>query len=75
MTLKERRLENKLRQIDVAGFLEVVQTAVCKWESGDNEPLDKYKRKLAKLYKCTEADIAASWNESKAKKERKRNAE
>ena len=68
MTLKERRIENKLRQIDVAEFLEVVQTAVCKWESGDNEPLDKYKRKLAKLYKCAEADIAASCAESKAAK-------
>ena len=68
MTLKELRESNDLRQVDVAKNLDVVQTAVSKWESGCNVPLDKYKRKLAKLYKCTEADIVASCAETKVAK-------
>lgn len=67
LTLKERRLAIGLRQTDVAKKLEVVQTAVSKWESGENEPLAKYKRKLAKLYKCDESDIAESFAETRAK--------
>lgn len=53
MTLKERRLQFGLRQVDVAKKLDVDQAAVSKWESGETKPLRKYQKKLAKLYKCT----------------------
>lgn len=64
MTLKELREACGLRQADVAKKLDVVQTAVSKWESGCNTPLAKYRRKLAKLYKCSEDDIAEAVSES-----------
>ena len=64
LTLKERRESCGLRQADVAKKIEVVQTAVSKWESGCNVPLAKYQRKLAKLYKCTASEIADSVKET-----------
>ena len=57
MTLKERRLAAGLRQVDVAKLLEVDQAAVSKWESGETKPVRKYQAKLARLYKCSEAEI------------------
>lgn len=57
MTLKERRLAAGLRQVDVAKLLEVDQAAVSKWESGETKPVRKYRAKLARLYKCSEAEI------------------
>lgn len=53
LTLKERRTAANLRQSEVAEALEVDQTAVSRWESGENKPLPKYQRKLAALYGCT----------------------
>ena len=64
MTLEERRIASGLRQTDVAEKLEVVQTAVSKWERGVNTPLEKYRKKLAKLYKCSVDDISRSCEES-----------
>lgn len=52
MTLKERREAAGLRQIDVAERLEVDQSAISKWEQGENPPLKKYRVKLAELYGC-----------------------
>lgn len=57
LTLKERRLEAGLRQSDLARILGVDQAAVSKWESGDTKPCRKHRKRLAKLYKCSEDDL------------------
>lgn len=64
MTLRERRIASGLLQTEVAESLEVVQTAVSKWETGDNAPLEKYQRKLAQLYGCSLDEIKASVTET-----------
>ena len=50
MNLREYREKAGLRQVDVAKRLNVDQTAISKWESGDNRISRKYHKKLAKLY-------------------------
>lgn len=57
MTLKERRQEAGLLQVDVAEKLEVDQTAVSKWETGKTKPAKKYRKKLAILYGCSADDL------------------
>lgn len=57
MTLKERRQNAGLRQIDVAQRLEVDQTAVSRWETGESKPVKKYREKLAVLYGCSADDL------------------
>jgi len=51
--LREYREKAGLRQVDVAKKLNVDQTAISKWESGDNRISRKYHKKLAKLYGVT----------------------
>lgn len=53
MKLREYREKAGLRQVDVAKKLNVDQTAISKWESGDNRISRKYHKKLAKLYGVT----------------------
>ena len=53
MNLREYREKAGLRQVDVAKRLNVDQTAISKWESGDNRISRKYHKKLAKLYGVT----------------------
>lgn len=60
LNLRERRIAVGLRQEDVAHRLSVDQTAVSKWENGVNPPLLKYRKKLAKMYKCSVEDITSS---------------
>lgn len=57
MTLQERRKAMDLTQKDVAEMLEVNQAAVSLWERGKSRPLAKYRRKLAALYECSEAEL------------------
>lgn len=57
LALKQLRENAGLRQVDVAKKLDVDQTAVSRWESGDTRPSRKYHKKLAKLYNCTVADL------------------
>ena len=57
MTLKERRQKAGLLQVDVARKLEVDQTAVSKWETGNSKPVKKYREKLAILYGCSADDL------------------
>ena len=68
MTLRERRVATGLRQEDVARRLEVDQSTICHWEYGRNEPLRKYKKRLARLYRCTLEDIEASAAETMAQR-------
>ena len=48
--MKSLRLRANLVQKEVAYELDVSQTAVSHWESGDTKPCRKYHRKLANLY-------------------------
>jgi transcriptional regulator with XRE-family HTH domain len=57
MTLRELRQAAGLRQEDVAKKLNVDQTAVSNWERGKNPPLPKYRKKLCKMYGCTEEEL------------------
>ena len=57
LTLKQLRENAGLRQVDVGKKLNVDQTAVSRWESGDTRPSRKYHKKLAKLYGCTVDDL------------------
>jgi transcriptional regulator with XRE-family HTH domain len=57
MTLRELRKQAGLLQTDIAKRLKVRQSAVSKWETGVNPPLEKYQKQLARLYGCKLEDI------------------
>lgn len=57
MELRELRMMAMLSQADVAKKLNVNQAAVSNWERGLNPPSRKYRRKLAKMYGVTEAQL------------------
>lgn len=57
MTLRERRQNAGLLQVDVAEKLEVDQSAVSNWENGKTKPVKKYREKLAVLYGCSADDL------------------
>lgn len=69
MTLRERREQAGLSQVEVSRALEVDQSSVCLWERGKNAPLKKYRRELAKLYKCGADELADSIALAKAEYE------
>ena len=64
MNLREYREKAGLRQVDVAKKLNVDQTAISKWESGDNGISRKYQKKLAKLYGVTVDELLSKTEES-----------
>ncbi len=51
--LKELRIENGLLQKDIAQYLNVRNTTISAWETGDNEPDIYTLIKLAKFFKVT----------------------
>lgn len=55
--LREFRMQAGLRQSDVAKLVEVDQAAVSYWESGKTVPAKKHKKKMAKLYNCSEEEL------------------
>lgn len=65
MTFKERRVAAGLRQVDVAKKMNVDQAAVSLWETGKTTPSRKYRKKLAKLYRCSVEDLFPPHIESK----------
>ena len=65
MALKELRVAKGYTQSFVAKKLNVDQTTVSHWENGKNAPSKKYRKKIAKLYECTEADIETAIKETK----------
>lgn len=57
LTMKELRQRAGLTQEQVAKLIEVDQAAVSNWELGKNLPVSKYRKKLAKLYSCSEDEL------------------
>jgi transcriptional regulator with XRE-family HTH domain len=57
LKVRELRLAAGLTQMELARKLDVDQSAVSLWESGKTKPCRKYRRKLARYLKCTEADL------------------
>ena len=50
--MKELRLENKLKQTEVADILNVAISTYCNYEYGQREPGAAAIAKLARLYHC-----------------------
>lgn len=57
MSLKELRLNAGLTQEAVAKRLNVSQTAVHRWETGNTRIARKHHKKLAKLYGVTVEEL------------------
>lgn len=64
-TLKELREENNLTQEEVFKKLGVNKNFISMIENGTRNSSDKMKNELAKIYKCTVADIFLSLQTTK----------
>lgn len=53
MNIKELRLKAGMTQEQLAKKMNVDQTAVSRWESGNTKPLRKTHKKLARVLGCT----------------------
>ena len=51
--LKELREQKNITQIQLAELLNVTQSAVTKWETGESRPRAEKLIQLAKLFDCT----------------------
>lgn len=65
MTLKEFRTRVGLRQKDVAKKADVSIIAVSNWELGKNGIAQKYRKKLARIYGCTQQELGEAIEESR----------
>ena len=59
MELEDLRLAAGMTQRELADKLDVHQAAVSNWERGINAPLPKYRKKICKIFKCSDADITS----------------
>lgn len=57
MNIRNLRLKAGLTQAELAKKLDVDQTAVSRWESGETTPLRKMHKKLAKVLGCKVDDL------------------
>ena len=57
MKIKELRLKAGMTQAQLAKKMNVDQTAVSRWETGDNKPLSKTHKKLAKVLGCAVEEL------------------
>lgn len=57
MTIRQRRKEKGLTQIDLAKLMNVNQTAVSQWERGIVMPRMKKCIKLARILECSVDEI------------------
>lgn len=53
MRIRELRKQNNITQTELAGRLNVVQSAVASWESGKTRPRTELLPVLAKIFGCT----------------------
>ena len=57
MNLKAMRESRGLSQSALADQLNVDQSSISKWESGQSTPLKKYRAALCQALGCTEAEL------------------
>ncbi len=57
MTFSQARKKAGLSQSQVAKALGVDQSAVCRWETGENMPRAAMLARMAQLYGCTVDDL------------------
>lgn len=57
MNIKHFRMKAGLTQMELAKKMNVDQSAVSRWESGDAKPLRKLHKKLAKVLGVTVDDL------------------
>lgn len=62
MTLRERRIAAGMTQEQLAKKLDVDQASVSNWENDKSRPVSKSLKKLARLYKCTVAELMEETN-------------
>lgn len=51
--IKLMRIKSLLSQSELAEKLDVKQSSVSRWETGDTKPAKKYIRKMCELFDCT----------------------
>ena len=59
MNIAELRKRAGYTQKDLAKLVDVDQSAVSKWESGETKPLKKLHEKLAQVLGCTVEELRA----------------
>ncbi len=70
-TLQDLRIETELTQEQASKILEITKEYLSMLETGDRNPSDRLKEKMAKLYKCQVADIYVAINSTKRLKNNK----
>lgn len=53
MSIKKAREKSGLTQQDLAKALDIDQSAVCRWETGETQPRAKLLPRLAEILGCT----------------------
>jgi transcriptional regulator with XRE-family HTH domain len=64
-TLQSLRKDNNLTQEQSAKILMITKEYLSMLENGDRNPSDSLKKKMAKLYDCSIADIFLAINSTK----------
>lgn len=65
MTLKELRLKNKMTRLEVANKTDTSETYILLLETGQRNPSDKMKEKLAKVYNVKPVTIFLASQQTK----------
>ncbi len=73
-TLQDLRKDKELTQGQTAQILAITKEYLSMLETGDRNPSDTLKEKMAKLYNCSIADIFFAINSTKRLKNSKKEA-
>ena len=73
-TLQDLRKDKELTQEQTAKILAITKEYLSMLETGDRNPSDVLKEKMAKLYNCSIADIFLAINSTKCLKTNKKEA-
>ena len=71
-TLQDLRKDKELTQEQTAKILAITKEYLSMLETGDRNPSDALKEKMAKLYNCSIADIFLAINSTKCLKIKRR---
>lgn len=72
-TLQELRVKKELTQEQASKILDITKEYLSMLETGDRNPSDSLKEKMAKLYDCQIADIYSAINSTKRLKTARNN--